>query len=162
MFTSSAGLHRVIYLGLILAQMGCAVHLKGLFENGGDAQHLLYDNDKRLLIRTDSEAVGLMRTDGYLLEIWGKRRFGQLSVSKYKILEGSHGLAHWTGHLAWVHGRLGLVDVEGSQFRPLGGAHLSALNQRIGDLVLVEGYIVGAGEVQVVYYRILAEAEESS
>ena len=145
-----------------MAQTGCAVHLKGLFQHNGGTQYLLHENDKKLLVRSDSEAVGVMRLDGYLLEIWGKRHFGQLRIDKYKILEGNHGLAHWTGHLAWQYGVLGLVDVEGSQFRPLGGSHLSALKARIGDLVFVEGYIVGAGEVQVVYYRILAEAEGSS
>ena len=114
MFTFSVGLKRVFVLGVVLAQMGCAAHLKGLFENGGSTKYLLYDNDKRLVVRGDSDAPGLMRLDGCLVEVWGQKQWGKLRVDSYKILEGTHGLAHWTGHLAWRGGVLGLVDLEGS------------------------------------------------
>jgi len=54
-----------------------------------------------------------------------------------------------------------LVDQEGSQFRPVVGPKLSALQRINGNLVCVEGYIVGAGQVRVVYYRILSGPEAS-
>ena len=114
----------------------------------------------RWLLRPNPDVYGLTKLDGHLLEIHGTRSGTVIRVEKYTVLEGTHGLAHWVGVITRRQGQWGLIDVEGSQFRPLVGNDLSALYQRNGALVLVEGYIERAGEVRVMYYRILEDSGE--
>jgi len=159
---SARFLHPMGYLLLcsIMAQTACAVHRKGLIQKGGETIYLVESSDRRTPLRGPALNRGLSSIDGFLVEVWGKRNPSSLQVERYRIIDGVHGLANWTGVMDHQYGLLGLVDVEGSQFRPIGGPEKSALERHIGSLVFVEGYIVGAGEVQVVYYRILAESED--
>lgn len=155
---NAAGIFAVVVV--CLGSFGCAVHRKGLIENAGEVVYFLEQGEKRTAIDGPALDLGLGRLDGHLVEIWGKKGLGLLSVTGFRVIEGTHGLALWVGRVSAQGGRIGIVDIEGSQFRPIVGPKESSLKAKYGCLVLLEGYIEGAGQVRVVYYRILAEAED--
>lgn len=149
----------MLWLLLVLGT-GCAVRQKGLIFVEAGTAYLESVQRERWALKAEDDVQGLSRLDGHLLEVVGRRTGRTIRVSQYTVLEGTHGLAHWVGTIVRNRGNLGLLDVEGSQFRPIVGDQLSALYENIGSLVILEGYIERAGEVRVVYYRILEDSEE--
>ena len=162
MFTPFTNLaSKVFVLSVVsLFTFGCAVHKKGLIENAGETIYFVEQGNKRTAVVGPALNLGLGRLDGHLVELWGKKGLRALNITGYRVLEGPHGLALWVGRVVTKEGRVGIIDIEGSQFRPIVGPKESSLKGKYGCLVLLEGYIEGAGQVRVVYYRILAEAED--
>ena len=141
--------------GAIVLVSGCATARKGFIEIDGPTVLLVESRGTKIPVKGPSLELGLRQLDEHLLQVWGKRTPNAFRVDRYRVLEGTHGISVWMGRIAIRAGVLGLVDVEGSLFRPLREMEEGALTEHIGDLVLVEGYIEGAERVRVVYYRVL-------
>lgn len=93
--------------------------------------------------------------DGQIVVIEGRRMFKNLSVDKFTIPAGVHGMPVWYGTLEQRGVQLGLTDRNNGGFYILGRESWEGLRDYVGAEVLVEGYVDGPHRIKVLYHQVL-------
>lgn len=136
---------------------GCAVHLVGIVAPGdgrGTTLTTMEGKPYRLILSGDAKPMAYL--DGHEAEIDGVKTFGRVRVQKWKVTQGLHGLEVWVGPLDERGVQVGIQDRNTGSYFLLDPDGAEALVPYVGETVLLEGYVVGAHVVKVVYYRVLA------
>lgn len=159
--------HSVVSVGLRAAWLGasstillsllggCAVHLQGMVEPAAGGPRLFTAEGDRYKLVLIGEAQPLAHLDGHFVSIDGTRVFGAVTVGDWKVIEGVHGMSVWVGPVAAMGSQLGIEDRNSGGFYWLHGEAVGELRRHTGELVLVEGYVDGPHEVQVLYFTLL-------
>jgi hypothetical protein len=141
----------------MLLAAGCAAHVLGVVEQKPTGLTLTTPVGKEIRVVLLDEARPLRFLDGHLVEVWGVRVGKTVKVNDWKVQEGLHGLSVWVGPLEERGVQLGMHDRNSGAYYLFDEEAARDLARYAGKMVLVEGYVVGAHEVRVVYYRVLAE-----
>ena len=102
----------------------------------------------------------LQYLDGELIEVRGRRSFGRLHVSDWRLLESRSGLPVWLGVLEQRGRELLLFDHNTQSWLTLEDNVVEELFPYRGKPVLVEGFSDSLGIIHVEYYQILVEGED--
>jgi hypothetical protein len=130
---------------------GCAIHRVGTIEpeDGGIALVSLEGGHERLmLVAGGSEA--LRQLPHYLVEIDGRKGLGAIQVTRWRALEGPHGMAVYVGPVQRLGVQVGIADAGSGQLLVVDEAAARELAAYLGDPVAVEAYVDGAYHLQVV------------
>lgn len=127
----------------------------GLVRPHGEGTRLLTQEGEeyRLVLLGDARPIAAL--DGHLVEVDGSRFGRRIRVTDWSVLEGKHGLPTWVGVLRRHGEQIGLHDRNSDAFYLVDRASEGVLAPWLGNVVLLEGYVVGAHLVRVVYYRPL-------
>jgi hypothetical protein len=146
-----------VVLGLSGTLAGCAVHRVGLLtaEDGPVVLQSLEGQQEKLLLVGDS--TRLRQLDGHLVELDGRKGFGRIEVSTWRVLEGPHGLPVWVGPVQRLGMQVGIEDMASQMLVFVDKISAQELRGLAGDWVAAEGYIDGPQQVQVLHWRALDE-----
>lgn len=107
----------------------------------------------RLSLDADSDPLRFL--DGHFTEVDGLRTGKRVRVEEWRIIEGVHGMPVFVGKLSRQPPLLGMDDHTTGSYIRLDEKASKTLEEHVGDVVLVEGYIEGANLVKVVYFKVL-------
>ena len=145
------------YALLTVLLCACATHVRGLVEpTPSGARLTTLDGRVYKLVLTGS-ARPIHQLDGHLVDAWGPRVFNAVRVARWRVGDGLHGMPTWVGVLVAMGQQLGIEDVNTGVFYLLDDDAAETLRGHVGEVVLVEGYVVGPHQVRVLYYRLLEE-----
>jgi len=145
----------VIFLLSVLLSNACVVHRKGTIKQHSERIVVEQFDGKMTPLILLGGASPLKFLEGYLVDLQGKKLFNQITVERWRVIQGLHGLTVWTGFVEKLGGQIGLRERTGGIFLQVNESAEGAFAGQIGRLVLVEGYIEGANQIHVVYYRNL-------
>ncbi len=149
-------------VALLLAQAGCAAQTMGIVHPAAPRGVVLdTPQGERYRLGLPRDAHPMRWLDGHLVEVEGTRIFKHLRVEGWSVLEGRHGLPVWVGPIEVRGSQVGMQDRNSGSFVFLDERAVPVLSPHAGRVVLVEGYVEGAHRIRVVYFRILADTEES-
>jgi hypothetical protein len=107
----------------------------------------------RLILTPQSAPIHHL--DGHLIDAWGPRIFRTVRVGRWTVGEGLHGMPTWVGDLVPLGEQVGIEDLNSGVLYLLDDAAAATLTPHVGEVVLLEGYVIGPHRVQVLYYRVL-------
>ncbi len=135
----------------------CAFSSYGVIHGEGVGAVLQAPDGQNYRLLTVGEAAPMAHLDGHLAHVDGRRVFRTVTVEDWSVSEGLHGMTAWVGELRWMGARLGMDDRNSGAFYTLEASASKTLGEHVGEVALVEGYVVGPNEVKVLYYRVLAD-----
>jgi hypothetical protein len=137
------------------ASAGCAAHLRGFVgpSDVGTELSTIEGDHYRLVLSKDS--APLAHLDGHLAEVDGIRTGRRVRVSDWTVLEGLHGMTVWVGTVQWVGGAIGVADRNSGALYRVDSAAAGLLQEHLGEVVLLEGWVDGPHEVRVQWWRPL-------
>ena len=144
---------------LLLTLIGCATSKErtGLVL-GDDRKILLIDDEgARVRLQLTGEARALENLLGCRVTVSGTRSGGQLRVSKWVVKDSGYGSEPHVGRLERLGGAWRMNDRNSGALIEFLAESLGPLSNHEGDLVLVDGIVIGPHLVQVVSYRILVD-----
>jgi hypothetical protein len=140
----------------VLALGACAFHETGLVHAGAASTMLETPEGKSYRLILVGEAAPVAFLDGHLADIRGTRTFHTVAVRDWKVAEGLHGMAAWVGVLEQTGVQIGLLDRNSGAYYVVDRDGADVLYRYVGEPVLLEGYVEGAHQVHVLYFRVLA------
>ncbi len=141
---------RFLLLSLMLSGCAYAVRATGSLQREGDALIVASTNGKSRPLELNGPSAALARLDGYTVELEGVTHKGAIRVTSWRVLEGLHGMSVWVGSVARTEHGIALDDAENHVRLTLKGDGADVLWDEIGRAVLIEGFIDGTLQVQVV------------
>ena len=125
---------------------------------GDDSRILLVDDQgSKVRLQLVGEARAVENLLGCRVTIQGTRVGTQFRVSKWSVKDAGYGSEPHVGLLERLGGAWRMQDRNSGALIELLAESLGGLANHEGDLVLVDGVVVGPHLVQVVSYRILME-----
>lgn len=146
---------RPVWLLLLLSGCAFAVRATGSIQTEAGQIIVASTNGKSRPLELDGPHTALARLEGYTVELEGVTHRGNIDVTWWRVLEGRHGLSVWVGTVARTERGIALDDTENQVRLTLKGAASDPLWDQIGHTVLVEGFIDGTLQVQVVDVAVL-------
>ncbi len=140
---------------LLILLSGCSAHIQGLVEKRPLGVWMQTSEGKNYQLLTDPSVSELAYLEGLIITVDGRRVFRKITVTDYTVREGLHGLQSWVGVLEKRGIQIGLQDRNSGSFFFVTRDSVSTLEPFVGKPVLLEGYVEGAHEVTVMYYRPL-------
>lgn len=153
--------HRRYWLGFALSMAlvsgtsGCVWKGEGLVRSGPMGAHLDVSTGQSWRLVLGEEQRALAHMDGQIAVIEGRRMFKNLSVKKFTVPSGKHGMAVWFGKLERRGVQLGLQDRNNGGFYMLSPDVWDDMADYVGGDVLVEGYVDGPHRIRVMYHQPL-------
>jgi len=98
----------------------------------------------------------LAALDGHEITVEGQRVFGALRVSDWQVVGGLHGMPVWVGQVQRMGAQIGVNDRNSGAFYWVDDAAAQTLDDHIGEVVLLEGYVDGPHRVRVMFWRPLS------
>ncbi|MCA9492626.1 MAG: hypothetical protein KC621_21985 [Myxococcales bacterium] len=143
----------MLLLPLILT--ACALHRVGLVEvvEEGPVRIVSVDGRDKLLLL--GEAARLRYLDGHLVEVDGTKTLGRLRVGRWRVLEGPRGLPVWYGPVQVLGSQVGIQDLGSGSLVYVDQRAAERLRSKVGQWILVEGYVEGPQRVVVLHWRSL-------
>ena len=125
----------------------------------GDDQRVLLVDDQGAKVRLQlvGEARAIENLLGCRVTIEGTRMGAQFRVAKWTVKDAGYGSEPHVGRLERVGGAWRMQDRNTGSLIELLAESLGGLAQHEGDLVLIDGIVIGPHLVQVISYRILME-----
>ena len=156
--TPGKGGHRnVSALSLLLA--GCVAQRvqSGLVLEDKGQTFLVVEAGKRTRLDLDGENVAIEQLLGCRVSVEGAMGRGALKVERYTVLDSGYGARP---HVGWLNRSGGVWTMEdrntGTRFEFVSES-MGGLAAYEGDLVLVDGVVVGPHQVRVMSYRVLLD-----
>ena len=146
---------------LLLVLCSCAVGKQrtGLIL-GDESRTLLVDDEGvKWHLQTAGEARALESLLGCRVAIEGQGFGRKLRVSKWTVKDSGYGSQPHVGVLTRVGGAWRMNDRNSGALIELLAESLGPLEKHEGDLVLIDGLVIGPHLIQVVSYRILIDFE---
>lgn len=137
---------------------GCAVHRVGLLETSEQPPVLQSIEGRRERLLLIGEATMLRALDGHLVEIHGTKGLGRIEVSRWRALEGPHGLPVWVGPVQVLGLQVGIQDTDSQMLVFVDDATAREMERYAGDWVAAEGYIDGPQRVKVLHWLPLEKS----
>lgn len=141
---------KAIFLMLGLSGCAIAVRATGTLQHEGDALIVASTNGKSRPLEVAGPSAALARMDGYTVELEGLTHKGAIQVTSWRVSEGLHGMSVWVGTVVRTDHGIALDDAENHVRLTLKGDGADVLWDEIGRTALVEGFIDGTLQVQVV------------
>lgn len=142
-------------IALAMLLLGCAWKGEGLVESTSTGPYLQASTGQRWRLVPSEEDRILKHLDGQIVTVEGRRVFKNLTVKRFSIPAGVHGMSVWFGTLERRGVQLGLQDRNNGGFYLLQPGYPDAIEDAVGAQVLVEGYIDGPHRIRVLHHRIL-------
>ncbi len=139
---------------MVVVAGGCSAHVRGVLEEGPVGVVVRAMAGKPVPLVLAGAAKPLAQLNGYTVEVWGQRALGAIRVERWSVVEGS--LPAVVGTLERRGVQLGLLDQGSRAFYFVVGA--PDLNDHVGQIVLVEGFVDGPHQIVVVSWRSLTAA----
>ena len=127
---------------------------------------LLSENDRVLLVENTGrtsrlklagDAVALSQALGCRVEVSGSTFGRQFIVNRWKITDSGYGSEPFVGELLFTGSAWRIRDRNSQTLVELLVESMGTLRQHEGDLVLVDGFVLGPNLVKVVSFRILRD-----
>ena len=127
---------------------------------------ILKDNERILLVGPSGRSVPLQLVGdstalkealGCRVSLEGPKVWGRLAVQSWKILDSGYGSEPFVGELFYTGSAWRIRDRNSQTWVELVAESMGGLRQHEGDLVLVDGFVLGPNLVKVVSFRVLRD-----
>jgi hypothetical protein len=142
-------------LTVLCALSGCAAHLRGFVapSDGGTTLTTMEGDAYSLVLSRESEPLAYL--DGHMAEVDGARVGRRVQVTDWKVVDGLHGMTVWVGPVVRVGGSVGIDDRNSGGLYRVDVEAAAKLQDHLGEMVLLEGWVDGPHEVRVAWWRPL-------
>lgn len=137
--------------------MGCALsaHRAGLVEVRDGQATLMESTGRRWELDPRGEGATLLFLDGCIVEVGGPRLGRRQIVREWEVRDAGDGTQPYVGQLRRYGMQWMLDDRTTGMPLVLDETSVGELAAHTGELVLVQGYVVGAQTLRVVSWRAL-------
>ena len=142
-----------------LIALGCSAHRAhtGLILEDQERILLVASSGKAAPLRLAGDSTALKEALGCRVQLEGPKLFGQISVQKWKIVDSGYGSEPFVGELFFSGSAWRIRDRNSQTWVELVVESMGSLTQHEGDLVLVDGFVLGPNLVKVVSFRVLRD-----
>jgi hypothetical protein len=141
-----------------LGVAGCTTVLRGHVEHPDGDTVIVTEHGKSVRLTFNEETAPVARLDGDLIEVRGSKALGTLHVVDFVVIDGQHGLQVWVGPVQMSGLSLGVADRNSDRWYPFDASSVPDLRARLGQMVIVEGWLTPDFHVHVAYTRVLGQA----
>ena len=144
---------------MALVACGARQPRKGLVLGDGKQVVLVEESGAKWKLNLSGEARALENLLGCTVSVKGTSVARKLQVHEWSVEDSGYGSQPHVGQLKRVGGSWRMADRNTGALLELLGESLGGLAHHEGDLVLVDGLVVGPHLIQVVSYRILIDLD---
>jgi len=145
-----------VLLSAVLGAGGCAVKVSGLARPTPAGPTVETREGEVYRLVTSPDSVALAALDGHEVVVEGQRAFGAVRVTDWQVVGGLHGMPVWVGEVRGMGAQIGVDDRNSGAFYWVDDHAAQTLDDHVGEVVLLEGYVDGPHRIRVMYWRPLS------
>ena len=146
-----------LYIALLMAGCGAPGARSGLVLLDQERIVLVENTGRSTRLRLTGEAAALREALGCRVEISGPAWGRSMTVNQWKIVDSGYGSEPFVGELFFSGSAWRVRDRNTGTWVELVVESMGRLREHEGDLVLVDGFVLGPNLVKVVSFRILRD-----
>jgi len=149
-----------LWLSLLFS---CGAHLQrvGLIAQDENRTVLLDPDGRMLRLVATGDARAVYQLTGCRVTLQGPAMGGKLMVQQWEVTDSGFGSVPYVGRLKRYGGNWLLADRNSGSTMVIEPETLGQLESHDGDLVLIDGLIVGVHVLRVMVWRLLLEGDTS-
>jgi len=146
-----------LYIALMMAGCGAPGPRSGLVLSDKDRIVLVENTGRSTRLRLVGDAGALKEALGCRVEVSGPTWGRTMSVQRWRIVDSGYGSEPFVGELFFTGSAWRIRDRTTGTWVELVVESMGRLREHEGDLVLVDGFVLGPSLVKVVSFRILRD-----
>ena len=143
----------------VLIGLGCSARQQhtGLILKDKDRILMVASSGQSVPLQLVGDSTALKEALGCRVKLEGPKVWGRISVRSWKIVDSGYGSEPFVGELFFTGSAWRIRDRNSQTWVELVAESMGSLADHEGDLVLVDGFVLGPNLVKVVSFRVLRD-----